>query len=97
MPILAASKNLTPEQRRLRSSRAALIRWGKEDPKATAERGQAGLLERFRREVLADDPAVVEPELTRRAECRRRAHMAGLSFLASKARARKSSPDGEAA
>lgn len=83
------STRLTGAQRRLRAKIAAETRWSREDPAANAERGQAGLLNRFRREVLADDPTVVEPELTRRAEAARRAHMARLAFRASKARAAK--------
>lgn len=80
---------LSPEQRTQRARIAALSRWAKENPQANAARGQNGLLNRFRREVLADDPTVAEPELTRRAEAARRAHMARLGFASSKARARR--------
>lgn len=66
----------------------AYSRWAKYDGKAHAERMQAGLLDKFRREVLEHDPEVVEPELTRRAECARRAHMRRLALLSSKARAK---------
>lgn len=71
------------------ASLAALERWRKEDPKGQAQRMHAGTMEKFRREVLAHDPDVVEPELTRRAECARRAHMRRLAFLSSKARAQR--------
>jgi len=81
---------LTPEQRQLRARRAALIRWSRENPRANAERGQAGLLDRFRRQVTERDPAVAEPELTRRAEALRRAHMVDLSFRSSKVRSKRS-------
>lgn len=77
---------LTPEQRTQRARLAALTRWSKENPKANAERGQDGLVEKFRREVLAEDPSVVEPELTRRAEAARKAHMVRLAFMSSRAR-----------
>lgn len=60
--------SLTPEQRSLRASIAAFTRWARENPAASAARALAGLLERFRREVLAADPSVNEPELSRRAE-----------------------------
>ena len=60
--------SLTPEQRSLRASPAAFTRWARENPTANAARAHAGLLERFRREVLAADPSVNEPELSRRAE-----------------------------
>lgn len=88
---MAAATSLTPEQRSQRARIAALSRWAKESPAANASRGQAGLLEKFRKQVLADDAGVQEPELTRRAEAARRAHMARLSFKASKARG-KSAP-----
>lgn len=71
---------------------AALTRWSREDGKAHAEKMQAGLLDKFRREVQDHDPTVVEPELTRRAECARRAHMLRLAHLSAKARA-KASPE----
>jgi hypothetical protein len=84
---------LTPEQRSTRARIAALTRWSQEDPAANAARGQAGLLEKFRREVIAADPQVVEPELTRRADAARRAHMARLSFQ----RSRRAQAGGDAA
>jgi hypothetical protein len=77
---------LTPEQRSQRARIAALTRWSREDPRPNAHRGQAGLLDGFRRKALEYDPNVVEPELTRRAEALRRAHMAQLAFRSSKAR-----------
>lgn len=83
---------LTREQRSQRARLAALTRWSKENPKASAERGQEGLLDSFRREVLEHDPTVVEPELTRRAAAGRKAHMVRLAFQSSKAR---SAVDGE--
>jgi hypothetical protein len=85
---------LTPEQRTLRARIAASVRWSREDPARTAQRGQAGLIEKFRREALAADPDVTEPELTRRAESARRAHMARLALASSKARGgRKAAAD----
>jgi hypothetical protein len=88
--LLAA---LTPEQRSQRGRIAALERWSRENPAVNAARGQAGLLEKFRREVLAADPDVVEPELTRRAEAARRAHMVRLNFQ----RSRRAQAGGDAA
>lgn len=79
---------LTPAQRSMRAQRAAYIRWAKEDPKAHMQRMQAGLLDSFRRQALEHDPGVVEPELTRRAEALRKAHMVDLAFRSSKARAK---------
>lgn len=80
---------LTPEQRQMRARRAALIRWSKESPAANAARGQSGLLDRFRRQVLEHDPNVVEPELSRRAEALRKAHMIDLAFRSSKVRSKR--------
>lgn len=84
---------LTPEQRQQRARLAALTRWSKEDPAANAERGQAGLLARFEREV--DPEGQLAPdERRRRAEAARRAHMVRLAFRSSRSR---TSPGGEAA
>jgi hypothetical protein len=78
---------LTPEQRRIRASVAAHARWSQEDPAANAQRGQAGLLARFDREVREAEPGLTEAEYSRRAESAYRAHMARLSLASSKARA----------
>lgn len=83
---MAASTNLTPEQRTQRARMAALARWQKEDPTTNARRAQAGLLDKFRREIVAEQGDIDEPELTRRAEARRRLHMVRMSYAASKAR-----------
>ncbi len=79
-------KAMTPEQRTQRARVAALARWSRENPKTNAERGQAGLLSKFRREVLEHDPTVVEPELTRRAAAARKAYMVRLAYRSAKAR-----------
>lgn len=69
---------MTPEERSRAATRAALIRWSKEDPTPNARRGQAGLLRKFEREV--DPEQQLDPlERRRRAECARRAHMIGLA------------------
>lgn len=75
------------EDKSLRHQVAALTRWSRESGKAQAEKMQAGLLEKFRREVVEADPDVVEPELTRRAECARAAHMRTLALKSAKVRA----------
>lgn len=71
------------------ASVAALHRWSREDPGLQAQRMMDGRMEKYRAEVLAADPDVVEPELTRRAECLRKAHMRRLALLSSKARAQR--------
>ena len=76
---------LTPEQRTMRARIAANTRWSRENPAATAARGQAGLMAKFIDQV---DPERVlsEAERNRRAEAARRAHMQKLAFASSKAR-----------
>lgn len=75
----------TPEQRSQRARIAALARWSKEDPAKNAERGQAGLIAKFEREVDPDG-VLSDAERRRRAECRRREHLARLSYASSKAK-----------
>lgn len=75
---------------------AALERWAHEDPKANAERGQAGLRDKFRREITAEHPELTEAEIFRRADCAYRAHMARIR-RARTLKARTGRPDGEAA
>jgi hypothetical protein len=88
---------LTPEQRTLRGRKAAHTRWANEDPAANAERGQRGLRARFDREVREAAPGLTEAEYERRAESAYQAHMAGLAFASSKARAaRKAAGNGAA-
>jgi hypothetical protein len=84
---------LTPAQRKLRASRAALVRWSKENPAASAARGQAGLQAKFYNQT---DPTLPEAERQRRAYAAFRAHMAGLAFNRSK-RSGRGPDDGEAA
>jgi hypothetical protein len=83
---------LTPAQRSSRARIAALTRWSQEDGKANAERGQAGLRQKFYDQT---DPSLPEAERQRRAHAAYRAHMARLSFERSKRTGR--TPDGEAA
>jgi hypothetical protein len=85
---LAADTSLTPSERTLRGRLAAQTRWAHEDPTEQAQKGQAGLLRKFEREVDPDnrlDPA----ERTRRAESARKAHMSRLSFKSARARSER--------
>jgi hypothetical protein len=84
---------LTPIQRVQRARIAALTRWSREDPKANAERGQAGLRLKFVRETRERFPDLGDAEIERRADAAYRAHMARLAFQRSKAR----TPDSGAA
>jgi hypothetical protein len=88
---------LTPSQRSLRASIAANTRWSREDPSANAARGQAGLIEKFEREIRAADPELSDAEVARRAESARRAHMQRLALASSRARSRKTGGDLDAA
>lgn len=90
---MAASKTLTSSERVLRARLAAHKRWSQEDPQANAVRAQAGLLDKFRREIVAEQGDIAEPELTRRAQARRREHMTRIAFKRSRA-ARKKGGDG---
>jgi hypothetical protein len=82
---------LTREQRSIRAAIAANARWSREDPAATAARGQAGLLARFDREVREAAPGLSEAEYERRAASAYKAHMGRLALASSKARARRAS------
>ena len=79
---------LTPSQRSMRASIAALTRWSKEDPTVNAERGQAGLKAKFVAQVEADaaerGETLTEAERDRRAAAAYRAHMKRLRFAASR-------------
>jgi hypothetical protein len=79
---------LSPAQRSLRASIAANVRWSREDPVRNATRGQAGLVDRFRRQVDPDNQ-LPEAERERRALSAYRAHMQRLALASSKARARR--------
>lgn len=61
---------------------AALHRWAREDPTATAVRGQAGLVRRFRTEVdahaAANGETLTEQERERRTKVRYRLHMQAI-------------------
>jgi hypothetical protein len=72
---------LTPTQRVQRARIAALTRWSKEDPRANAERAQAGLQRKFYDQT---DPELLEAERHRRATAAYRAHMSRIAFQRSK-------------
>lgn len=76
-----------PAERKSIASIAALTRWSQEDPRANAERGQAGLQAKFYNET---DPSLPEAERQRRAHCAYRAHMASIR------RKRSATPEREA-
>ncbi|MET7616698.1 hypothetical protein [Streptomyces sp. NPDC005408] len=81
--------SLTPEQRRLRASIAALTLWSKtEDPSAHTAPARAAFNDRFEREV--DPGATLTPtERARRAEYARKAYFSRLALASSRARAAK--------
>jgi hypothetical protein len=83
---LAASKSLTPEQRRQRARIAIHERWSRQDPVAGTEPARRAFRESFETKVDPDrtlDPA----ERARRAEHAYKAHMQRLAFASAKARA----------
>lgn len=83
---MSASTRLTPEQRVLRARVAAYARWSREDGRAQAQRAQAGLREKFVRQVREQHPDLAETEIQRRGECAYREHMSRLALASSKAR-----------
>lgn len=85
---MPAARNLTPEQLTLRGRVAAHARWAQEDPAVNAERGQAGLRDRFDRQVREAAPGLTEAEYARRAESAYKAHMCRLALASSRARTR---------
>lgn len=82
---MAASTNLTPEQRVQRARLAALARWSKQDSTEGTKPARDAFLARFEAEV---DPAgeLPEQERRRRAETRLRQHMVRLAYRSSRAR-----------
>lgn len=83
---MAASTNLTPEQRSERGRLAALSRWSKEDRTTNDASAQVSPeeIEAYRQEILAEQGDVPEPELTRRAIARRRMYIVRSEYEASK-------------
>lgn len=82
---MAASTNLTPEQRIQRARLAALARWSKQDSTEGTKPARDAFLARFETEV---DPQGLLPERERRrrAQTRLREHMARLAYRSSRAR-----------
>ncbi len=81
------AKNLTAEQRVLRSRMAAYRLHATHDPRETTKKARAAFAGRFEREV---DPAgILSPaERARRADAARRAYFTGLALRSSRARRR---------
>lgn len=84
---MAASKNLTPQQRSLRASAAAHAMHSQNDVRETTAAGLKAFNNRFEREVDPDgtlDPA----ERARRAAHARRSYMQRLALKSARSRAR---------
>jgi hypothetical protein len=81
---LTKRTGLTPEQRVLRAKLAARARWSKHDPKAAMAHVRDGNLDKYRREILAEQPDVTEPELSRRAHSRWCEHMTRIAYKRSR-------------
>jgi hypothetical protein len=75
-------RRLTATERSMRARLAALARWSREDPTATAVRGQAGLRAKFLAEIVAEFPDLAEAERERRAAVRYREHMVRVRYAA---------------
>ena len=77
--------SLTPSERQLRASRAALIRWSRSDSRSASEEARRRVEARFEHEV--DPDGVLDPaERAKRADRAKRAHMQGLALKSAKAR-----------
>lgn len=87
---MAASTNLTTEQRRLRAQLAGLMSAASNTPAermAPAARKTPAQRPFWERKVRADSPELDDAEVSRRAELLHRAHMTRLALASSKARA----------
>lgn len=85
---MAASTNLTPEQRRLRASIAAHTQWSRvRDRSARTAAGTRAWMETFERQVDPDGTLPVD-ERARRAANARSAHMRALALRSARARRR---------
>jgi len=84
---VAASTNLTPEQRIMRAKLAAHARWAKHNPTEGTSPARGGFLARFERQAEAEAETELTPqELHRRAEQLLKQYMTRLAFKSSKAR-----------
>lgn len=94
---MSAPKNMTPAQRQLRASTAALTRWAwtnEDDRKAATQPGMNGLLEKFAKQI--DPDGLLPPdERQRRAETLRKAHMRRLALRSSQKRAARKLSSGQ--
>lgn len=77
---------MTPEQRRLRSSAAALTRWSREDPAPAMAKAREGRLTKLE-DQLDPDRVLSKAERRRRAKAALRADMKRLALRSSRARA----------
>lgn len=88
---MAASKDLTPEQRSQRAKAAALSRWANEDPTRQSLVLQRGIRAKFEREVDPNNELTPQ-ERARRADAARKAHMARIALKSSRVRAARKPP-----
>lgn len=86
---MAASKTLTPEQRKLRARMAAHSRWAHNDPVSGTAKARAKFNKRFLDEV-DPDRLLPEDERLRRAEHAKSAYFTGLALKSSVARKKAS-------
>src|SRR5271154_6980552 len=83
------STNLTPQQRKLRASKAGLTGWDNTvDRSARARHANAGLIAKWEREIDPDG-TMDRQELARRVKTKQKLHMADMSWKAVQARRAK--------
>jgi hypothetical protein len=87
---LAASKNLTPEQRKARASLAVSTMWANQpDRSARTAPARAGFRAKFERDIRAKHPDASDESVALMVDAAVRAHFTRMAFNSSKARAAK--------
>ena len=89
---MAASKNLTAEQRRQRAKLAAHVMHSKNSPREITKAATEAAKARFRRQVEEETPGLDPAEVERRVRHLQQADMYRLALLSSKARAAQKAP-----
>jgi hypothetical protein len=91
---MAASKNLTPSQRRTRSRQASYTSWANTaDRTARTEPGRRGMYKKFEDQV-DPDRTLAPAERAKRVESARKAYFTRLAFLAVKAKRQRAGDEG---
>lgn len=82
---MAAPRNMTAAERKLRAQIAANTRWANADRALESEKARARQMDRYERQVDPDGVLSAD-ERARRADNARKAHMASLALRSAKVR-----------